>query len=635
MDTGKKHLFSGIFFILLFLVYTPNFPDPSIAIKWLVIALGALTFLVLHRKEVFGFSLGWLPILIWGIYGLVLASGAVNTGESLSVGAKYFTVILAAVVFSVLWKNENFQAQTTAKWLGWGLLVVWLSALVGIMQNAASFSENLYKIQGVGGHKNQLSMLLLVAALVYAYNARHQHKLKALYVFLSSSSVLMVVLLRTRSLWIALAVIAVFIGIHLYLRNKSTRNVKVFLPAALVGLIIGGLVLSNFNDAGDATNLSHRVAFWQKSKAMIADHPEGVGPGMWKLHFPAYGLQGVNHSVEQGQTQILRPHNDYLWILAETGWIGAILWLGFIGLVVYGLVIRGKKAENEEGKDFVLLVSTVLLAYAIFMLFDFPMERPEQLFMLLWFSGFSLSALHKQAQHKMLTPFVGALLIAGGWIGFQRFSGDANLNDVITYHSKKKTKELIRAVDQCENSFYTLDRVANPLAYYRGLAFLAERNVLESYLDFERGLAMAPHNIITLNQMGNLHKLAGRNLSPEDIARLRQQIPQLAQDLIEESTVYYRRALDISPHFTEALLNMAEHTLLSGDPHGALGYLSQVYPPDYRSPKFQKLAEQSLKQWAVLPANERRRPALVAWFQQHDPRMERAVETYIQFLIKS
>jgi hypothetical protein len=60
--------------------------------------------------------------------------------------------------------------------------------------------------------------------------------------------------------------------------------------------------------------------------------------------------------------------------------------------------------------------------------------------------------------------------------------------------------------------------------------------------------------------------------------------------------------------------------------------LSQVYPPDYASAKFQKLTAEVLKQWFSLPANQRKRPALQEWFRQNDPSLQNPVNTYIRFL---
>lgn len=633
MSKESNNLPLGIFLISLFLVYTPDFPDPSVAVKWLVVGFGGAACILTLRKQIHSISIAHIPLLLWVVLIWVLAFGSVNTSESFAVAAKWSACVFAAIALSFYWKKEIINQRSIARWLGFALFAVWLSALYGILVNASNFSENLYRIQGLGGHKNQLSMMLLVATLVYAYNARHQKSLKLVYVLLSLSSLLMVIVLRTRSLWIALAVISLVVSLELYRRNRQKiKPLRLIIPVAAIALILGSLVFSNYNQAGDTTNLSHRVAFWEKSKQMIADYPQGVGPGMWKLHMPAYGLQGVNHSVEQGQTQILRPHNDYLWILSETGWLGALLWLATLTFIVLGLIKRRKDCMDDAESDFHLLVISVLLGYAIFMFFDFPIERPEQFFLLLWFGGYALTGNFLVWRSNTLVPIFAVCLLATGWVGTFRFQGDQKLNEVISNHSKRNSSALILAVQKCENRFYSLDRVANPLAYYSGLAYLAEKKVVESHDAFSRALQQAPFNIITLNQMGNWHKMVGRNLPPAEQAKLRQRIDGLSSDLVQQSTEYYRRALDISPHFTEALLNMAEFEFLNSNPHQALGYLSQVYPPDYASAKFQKLTAEVLKQWFSLPANQRKRPALQEWFRQNDPSLQNPVNTYIRFL---
>ena len=62
----------------------------------------------------------------------------------------------------------------------------------------------------------------------------------------------------------------------------------------------------------------------------------GVGLGQWRLVFPLYGkIQKFRESGE-GLVEIFfqRPHNDYVWVLTETGIIGLLSYLAILGIAV-------------------------------------------------------------------------------------------------------------------------------------------------------------------------------------------------------------------------------------------------------------------------------------------------------------
>lgn len=67
-----------------------------------------------------------------------------------------------------------------------------------------------------------------------------------------------------------------------------------------------------------------RLQIWQQTWQMVLDHPAGIGLGNFEVVEPAY--------VDSGRVGIWyrHAHNDYLQLLAETGWAGAaVLVVGF------------------------------------------------------------------------------------------------------------------------------------------------------------------------------------------------------------------------------------------------------------------------------------------------------------------
>lgn len=635
--------FIGVFFILVYLVYTPSYPDPSMAVKWFVIAIAGIVLAVLLRKTIQGLSFAWLFLIAWLVSQYPLALQAVNPVESLAMFWKYAGVVAAGSLFAAWWRNKGVEFQQLTRWLNVGLIIILLSALAPLFKYTLSgtLSENLYLVQGLGGHKNMLSMMLFLSIGLMAYSARYDKNkaLRNLFLVTSILSLICTIVLRTRSLWIALVVAGAIVGAGLYLHGKkqSAPLPKWVIPSFVsVPLILTVLFFANINDAGDATNLSHRISFWQKSINMWSENPQGVGPGMWKIHLPAQGLQGVNHSVEQGKTQLLRPHNDYLWTLTEGGWIGALGYWGFI-LITTVYAFRYRPKENRE-THFHHAALFGWIGYLIFSFFDFPLERPEHLLTMLFLAGYFHHkapgfVLEKKTQPILIGSII-ALLAVSSYVANHRLQGESELASVIEAHEKRNARQLLVSVDNALTPYFNMDRVANSLYYYRGLSHFAQKQLPEAYEAFSTGLDLTPYNLPTLQQMGDFYRLCHDNLNEQQRKALVQKLPGINdhRDFLSQAEAIYKETLIYSPHFSNALFNLAELALRQNNHRDALGYLSQVYVPDHTLPKFAQLTERAIQLWASSPPEERRRPNLEAYFQTHDPKLERIPETYSRFL---
>ncbi|MCC5915835.1 MAG: O-antigen ligase family protein [Cryomorphaceae bacterium] len=631
----------GVFFSVVFLVYTPTYPDPSLGIKWMVITLFGAILTFIFRRELSMISFAWLGILLWLIWQFILIPGSVNGPEALSVAWKYAGISALGLAISSWWRNRGIALDKLSRVMSLAFIIVLISALFAMLKYGLprGFFDNLYKMQGLGGHKNMLTMLLFVGMAFFVFSSKYDSSkgLRNLFKTAAILALICIVVLRTRSLWIAL-VFSGGISLLLLAIKEKKLSAKIWIPGVIVPLILAGFYFFNVSEAGDATNLSHRAAFWQKSMGMWNEYPNGVGPGMWKIHLPAQGLEGVNHAMEQGRTQILRPHNDYLWILTESGWIGAIGFFGFLLIILYYAIRSLRKNDSNIEHHFKIAMFFVFVGYLIFMFFDFPMERPEHLFLLFFISGFFLRDskafwVSKKIRPVFLFVLLGLMLFST-FVATHRLQGDGNLKEVIAAHGQKNPGKLIMAVNQTLNPYYNLDRVANSLYYYRGLAEFAQKKLPEAFEDFNTGLTLTPYNIVTMNQLASWYKMCNDNLKPKEKALLIKQIDELdaSTDFLKASEELYERAISISPHYTDALLGLAELHLRKGDFHGALRSINAVYPVDYSSPKFVQITEGALRMWYQAPPADRRRPKLVAYFAKNDPEMKNPVKTYTDYL---
>jgi O-antigen ligase len=124
----------------------------------------------------------------------------------------------------------------------------------------------------------------------------------------------------------------------LWIRGGQRKQLVTFLAVLLLagGLVawLGmGDVIQRFSQVHNPEiSESGRVSMSRAAYHIFRDHPwTGIGAGAIASVYPAY-------ETDYDATIVDHVHNDHFELLAETGTVGAICWLTFIGvLIVYGL----------------------------------------------------------------------------------------------------------------------------------------------------------------------------------------------------------------------------------------------------------------------------------------------------------
>ncbi|MBW1775586.1 MAG: O-antigen ligase family protein, partial [Deltaproteobacteria bacterium] len=124
-----------------------------------------------------------------------------------------------------------------------------------------------------------------------------------------------------------------------------------------------------------------RMELWEQTWNMASDHPAGIGLGNYEVVEPVYvdpGREGIRYR---------HAHNDYLQLVAEAGWLGAVpLVAGFFLFLVRG-IRRAVRIGFDVGR-FRLMVAIGALAGLCSMAFhgflDFNFQIPaNQVFFVL------------------------------------------------------------------------------------------------------------------------------------------------------------------------------------------------------------------------------------------------------------
>jgi O-antigen ligase/Flp pilus assembly protein TadD len=118
----------------------------------------------------------------------------------------------------------------------------------------------------------------------------------------------------------------------------------------------------------------HRVFLMEKTAALAWSHPLlGLGPGCFRVRFPAAEAQGAGPYGDPDQPFVLSEHghNDLLQMAADSGLPAACLWL-LLGLMLWLRLARGLKRVPAREGLFTCGVLGALLALAVHGLANFP-----------------------------------------------------------------------------------------------------------------------------------------------------------------------------------------------------------------------------------------------------------------------
>jgi O-antigen ligase len=116
---------------------------------------------------------------------------------------------------------------------------------------------------------------------------------------------------------------------------------------------------------------SGRLDTWRDTWNIIRANPIiGVGLGAYETAYPIYakdnGLTGI----------VAQSHNDYLQVLADSGIVGGLILLWFMGTVCWA-IIRGLKAPDPFLVKVTIAGGVGIFGIMVHSLFDFNLQLPS------------------------------------------------------------------------------------------------------------------------------------------------------------------------------------------------------------------------------------------------------------------
>jgi len=511
---------------------------------------------------------------------------ATNTAEAIfAFSTQLLTPLIIIFIFSLLSTNRHVTQK--ALWISAVIIFgVYLFFAVIQLFHVESFSfEQLYRVSGINGHKNLLAAMLFVlsAFLLTAFPLFESKLLKGLSVFMFAVAIIVIILLKSRAVLLGLIVAGICFGIMILMCHCKKHfhrgyHLAIIIPIVLVYAFIT-VGLRWFADRSvphtsekseiehnmlSTSSLAERCLLWDKTYLIADKHPlTGCGLGNWQIHFPDAGLEGLYRS-DVWNVNFTKPHNEYLGVLSETGYLGLLLYIIFLVSMIVGVFFALCKTQKRKEFLFGAIVLSIFAGGCVNALFDFPNSRIEHV---IWMGILMANLLHitRQDQQKALGKgwnvvflSVALMLLAVG--GF-RLKGDRNTFRMQQALKASDWEAVERYGHQAMSVFYTIDPVGLPVQWYLGKAEKQMGNP-QAINSFRKAFHFAPYCKENLNDLGLAEYYTAHDL--------------------EKAELYLKEAIRISPNYLYPYLNLAYIYLSENEPQKAKAVADGIYYDEHK-----------------------------------------------------
>ena len=235
------------------------------------------------------------------------------------------------------------------------------------------------------GHDNFAAQYLITViplGLALGLEAIEKGKRAATWLLLAACCVMLVFLAITfsRGAWVGLGASVIFLVIVLWRKRRliflntasqAADRTKRLTGAVFIGVLIVTTALSfslskrergtsaiqkaqKTIDLSDAP-IAFRLKLWRGSLSLLRQHPAfGVGCGAFALYYPSVRLP-QEHRIAGARISVRSPHNDYIKLAAETGFLGLTAFIYLLGVSLWPLLKALRKKGSPSGIPMLVL----------------------------------------------------------------------------------------------------------------------------------------------------------------------------------------------------------------------------------------------------------------------------------------
>lgn len=506
-------------------------------------------------------------LLLFILISITSLFDAVNPIEGLFDILKWVLVLLLTILTTYLMVSSEKFFYSLLKAIVISTILFSINGIVQYLENAFLNTDPnaMYEVKGLMGHKNQfaISLFVMIPFLLSGIVVLKKYW-KKLAVLALIQALLVILILQTRSVWLALLIsgsITTFVLIVVNTKKRiiqlKGKNQKRVLVGGLA-MILVLLVLIMAFPVGPLESINHRIntvfnpnytsnewriEMWDATMNLAKDQPvTGVGAGNWKISIYPYYSEYLPSIYRHWRN----PHNDYLLTFSEKGLLGLI---GFISIFMMILVYGLRNIKNATSIKPILLNSFFvfgIIGYMVISFFSFPNERINHLIFL---SLMASSILYFDLKQKVNSENSG---ISKGWIfvpvlilsymvvhfGMIAVNSEINIMKAQAAQQKKDWNTMEKFAKKGYSIFAPIEsKHSFPVAMYVGVARYNKGNYKESLEYFKKSFNQHPTNVSVLNNLGVVYDLL---------------------KMPDSSIVYYGKTLEIFSHYEIGHKNLAK-----------------------------------------------------------------------------
>ncbi len=600
-NTVSKVFLAGI--VCSAIIFSNQILDPTLTprvISFSVFSLLTLWFLYRINKTLsFEVNIINSSYCFFTAFCILSTAWANTSSESIFESAK---VVLSFIAFSLtfycLKNNFLFFKITLLKLSALVCFIVFGFAFYQYTKLKVLDKDALYTITAINGHKNLfasfffLNLFFLLLGVI---------EFKGLWRLLSFVAILLTLLalvfIKTKAVWIGL-VLAAFIFAFLFITKKIKLKLNFYL-SLFVCVLLANVFFAVIVPIGIEKAMTHnsaitntstpeekakeldneRLTLFQKTYEMIKKHPVvGVGMGNWQIYFPDATLKGIWRAEDLNFT-FQRPHNDWLWILSETGWLGLNLFFVFIFSTLLFLLreIRSASATPQARIEMILCIA-FLIGFFTISFFDFPKERMEHLIWSNIILAIAYFHIRAQADISVFKKITSGLLLPSGLIilllitatGILRYRGEFFTIKMYNQRALKQELPAIHAGYDALSFAYSIDPTSVPVLWYTANSYANLKDYKKAQADFILAYSLNPYNRNVLSDLGSSYAYTNNTA--------------LAKK-------YYEEALRISPRFDDPKLNLAAIFIQEKNWGKADTCLQTMFKDSERRTQYQKMVD--------------------------------------------
>ena len=477
-------------------------------------------------------------LIYWPIFGFIIWNFIsllwVEDGYLATVMLVQFVVISLVFVLSINMFNNYKKVDFFIKAIVVSLMFV---SIIGLLQYYffdVDFIKHAFTQIAVPaatfGNKNMAShfvVMTLPLSLILVLSSKGDRQV-VFYSIATAIGAWFLIYTTARQAYVAIFVELLVLALFFILdkwKNKdkamlATMENKKSKSTAIIFILIFLIFAANFTTQGfNSENNSKitkiqsisvdehnpRLPAWRNTIEMIKEHPViGVAVGQWQVKYPLYYDRVMNDIIFNESTRLKRLHNDYLEMYANVGLVGYIflLWISWIMMQKIWSILSSHKNEH---KSYVLGLTLGIIGFLTVAMFSFPIR--------MFFPAF------------LLFIFIGIIASTGS-------------NTIAIKFNKKRYLLLIVAMG-----------IFSIFLTWKSLNWVLARN----YNVIAAQLQIYGENEISVKK--GLESLVLNSRAPEYFYTTARALHNIGK--VDDAILYYKKAIDISPFHTLALLDLA------------------------------------------------------------------------------